>query len=120
LTWPPGAVSGAVWTGNDYDIPVRVFHPTLPMIRPAFFAGRGIPVFGYDHFNLHFRGALNHRIEVFHLEPQQNAVPIRSILRIPDGSMVMFYLEIVELKHELAVRKQALVFRASVITSAIQ
>jgi len=69
LTGPPRAVSGAVWTCDDYYISVWVFHPTFPVIRPAFLARRRIPVFGHDHFNLHFSGALNDRIEVFNLEP---------------------------------------------------
>jgi hypothetical protein len=31
---------------NDYYIAVRVLHPTLPMIRTTFFAGRGFRCFG--------------------------------------------------------------------------
>lgn len=77
-------------------------------------------MFGCDDFNLHLIGALNDRIEVFNLEPQQQAVPIRSVRRIPDWSVMMFYLETVELKHELAVPNQSLVLPASVITFATQ
>ena len=77
-------------------------------------------MFGRDYFNLHLSGVLNDGIEVFNLEPQQDAVPIRSVIRIPDWSVVMFHLETVELKHELAVPNQSLVLRAAVITSAIQ
>ena len=73
-----------------------------------------------DDFNLHLIGALNDGIEVFNLEPQQDAVPIRSVIGIPDWSVMVFYLETVELKHELAVPNQSLVLPASVITSAIQ
>ena len=90
------------------------------MIRPTLLARRRVPVFGLDDFNLHLRGALNNRIEVFNLEPQQDAVPIRWAIRIPDWSVVMFYLKTVELKHELAVPNQSLVLAASVITSAVQ
>ena len=60
-------------------------------------------MFGHDHFNFHFTGALNDGVKVFNFKPKQNAVPIRSVIRVPDLPVVMLYLETVELQDEFAI-----------------
>ena len=52
-------------------------------------------------------------IEVLDLEPQQNPIPIRPVGRIADLTMIMFYIEPMQLEYEHAVGRQSLVFVAS-------
>lgn len=57
----------------------------------------------HDNLNAHFGSAVYDRFEIVHLEPQQHAVPIRSIVAIAYVAVMVFYLEAVQLKDKLAV-----------------
>ena len=71
---------------------------------------------GQNDFHGHLCRALHDRVEVLYLEPQQHAVPIRLVVPIADPAVMVFHFKAVQLQDELAVRHQALVLRAAVIT----
>lgn len=56
-----------------------------------------------DNFNAHFSCALDDRIKVVNLEPQQHSIAIRLVIGIADASMMVFDFEAVQLKHKLAI-----------------
>src|SRR5262249_39324157 len=55
------------------------------------------------------RDTLHRGIEVVDFEPQENAVPVRLVLRVADRPVVMRDPEAMQLKDEPAVRDQSLV-----------
>jgi len=71
------------------------------MVRPTFLAWWRISVLRHHDIHSHVRGPLYHCVEIFDLEPQQCAVPVRSVVRIANSSMVMLYLKAVKLQHEV-------------------
>jgi hypothetical protein len=64
---------------------------------------RGPRNFGLERF-----GALDGSVEVVDLEPQSDAVPIRSRRRVADPAVVMLELEAVELQQKRPVANQTL------------
>jgi hypothetical protein len=44
---------------------------------------------GHDSFHSHSISVPHHRIEIFHLEPQQHAIPVWLVVEIPDRPVVM-------------------------------
>jgi hypothetical protein len=75
---------------------------------------------GQDDFHAHFGGALHDRVEIVDLEPQQNTVSIWLVITISDRTVMMFHFEGVQLKDDLAIGDQLLIFRAPMITQATQ
>lgn len=75
---------------------------------------------GHDDFHPHFRAAVHDRIEIVHLEPQQYAVPVWLVIAVADRAVMVFYIEIVQLKNKLAVPHQLLVFFSPVIALTAQ
>ena len=75
---------------------------------------------GHNNFGFQLMCALNDRVKVSDLKPQQHAVSIRSIIRVPDSSVMMLHLKAVQLQDELAVPNQSLVFRTAMFTPATQ
>jgi hypothetical protein len=71
----------------------------------------------YD-FDTHFRYTLHRRVEVVNFEPKQYPVSIGLVIDIPDSSVMVFDVEAMQLKHELAFRDQLLIRGAPVITPA--
>ena len=95
--WAPCSVGRPIGANYDHYIAVRVFDPTLPVIRPALLAWRGIAVRRHDNFNSHFNGALNYSVKIFELEPQQNTIAVWSIVGVTDWLMTMVHFETVKL-----------------------
>ena len=58
---------------------------------------------GQNDLCAHIDRALQGRIEVVDLEPQQDAVPIGLVEAIPNGTVMVFHLEAVQLKDQLPV-----------------
>ena len=75
---------------------------------------------GHNSLYTHFRGALDDRIEVVYLEPEQYAVSVWLVSTIADRTMFVFDFEAVQLKDNLAVRDQLLIFGAPMIAPAAQ
>jgi hypothetical protein len=92
----PSAIGGAVGTRNYHNMPIRIFHPTLPMIRPTILRERGIAMLWHNHIHFHINCALNHGVKIFHLKPEQHTVFVRSVIGVADLSMVVLNLETVE------------------------
>lgn len=75
---------------------------------------------GHDELHAHFGGALHDRVKVVYLEPQQYTVSVWLVITIADRTMMVFYFEAVQLKDELAIRDQPLIFGAAMIARAAQ
>ena len=75
---------------------------------------------GHDDLHAHFSGALHDRVKVVHLEPQQYTVSVWLIITIADRTVMVFYLEAVQLKDKLAIEDQLLIFGAPVTAPAAQ
>jgi hypothetical protein len=73
---------------------------------------------GHDDLDAHFSGALHDRVKIVYLEPQQYAVSVRLVITIPDRTVMVFYAEAVQLKDQLAIRDQPLIFGAPMIAFA--
>src|SRR5258707_13331802 len=99
----PCPIGRPVWTGNNYDITVGVAHPALPVIGAAVTVRR-VSMPGQNDLDSHFRGSQQDFIEIFDLEPQQDAVSIRFVVAISNRAVMMVNLEAVELKNKLAIR----------------
>ncbi len=94
LIWTPGSISRSVRTGHNHEITVWIPHPALPMIRPAVTIG-GISMPRHDDVHAHLSGTLHDRVKIVNFEPQQDAVPIRLVVPIAYGTVMMFYFEAV-------------------------
>lgn len=75
---------------------------------------------GHDDLHAHFSRALHDRIKVVYLEPQQYTVSIWLVIAIADWTVMVFYVEAVQLKDKLAIRDQLLIFGAPMIAPAAQ
>jgi hypothetical protein len=115
----PASFRGSIWAGDHDGIAIGVFHPTLPVVGAAVPIGRVLMPRKYD-VNRHFGGALHDRIKVFYLEPEQDAISIGLVVGIADGPMMVFDLETVQLKNQLAVRSQLFVVRTAMTASATE
>ena len=73
---------------------------------------------GYDDLDTHFSGALQYGVKIIHLEPQQYTISVWPILKITDRTMMVIDFEAVQLKDNLAVEEQLLVFGAPVTAPA--
>ena len=74
----------------------------------------------YHDLDAHFRGALHDRVKVVYLEPKQYTVSVWFVITIADRSMMVLYVEAVQLQHKLAIRDQLLIFGTAVIAPAAQ
>jgi len=75
---------------------------------------------GDDDLHAHFSGALKDRVKVVHLEPQQYTVSVWLVITIADGTVMVFYVEAVQLQDKLTIEDQLLIFGAAVTASAAQ
>lgn len=50
---------------------------------------------GYGDFDIHLSGTLHDGIEILNLEPKQDPVPVRSVLRVGNRPMMMLNFEAV-------------------------
>ena len=73
---------------------------------------------GQDELDSHFRGALHDRVEVIHLEPEQDTVAVGSIGWIADGAVMMLDVKAVQLQDELAIPHELLIVAAAVSAAA--
>ena len=53
---------------------------------------------GHDNLDAHFRGTLHDGVKVLYLKPQQYAVSVWFVTRIANGSVVVSYIETMQLK----------------------
>ena len=119
VLWTPCSVSRPVRAGNHHGVPVGIAHPAFPVIWPAVAVGR-ISMFGHDNLHVHLGGALHDRVKVVHLEPQSHAVSVGLVISIAYRAVMVFHFEAVQLKDQLAVRDQLLIYRAAMIAPAAQ
>jgi hypothetical protein len=86
------------------------------MIRATITIG-GISMPRHDNLDAHLGGTLHDRVKIVNFKPQQNAVSVGSIVSIADRTVMMFYVEAVQLKDEFAIRNQLLISSAAMIAS---
>lgn len=94
LARTPASVSRSIRTGNDYDVAVWVSYPAFPVIRSAFSILR-VSVSREDDLDIHFLYSLHDCVEVFDLEPEQQAVSVGFVVPVADGSVIVFDFEAV-------------------------
>jgi hypothetical protein len=74
----------------------------------------------HDDFHAHFGAALHDLVEIVHLKPQQYTISVWLIFTIADRTVMVFYLEAVQLKDNPAIKEQLLVLRTPMATPAAQ
>ena len=115
----PLSICGAVWTCQHDLISVEVTKPNLPMVRASVAIGR-VAVARQDDFSTQRLRPCNCVVDVVHLEPKQQAVSRRQVIRVADGSVVMFQFPAVQLQYELAGVDEAFVIWAAMIALAVE
>ena|SRR5947209_7597758 len=115
----PGAVCRSVGTGDDHGIGVRVAHPALPVIWPAI-AVRRISMAGDHNLHAHLGRALQGRLKVVNLEPEQHSISVWLVIAVGYRPVMVLYFKAVQLKDELTIRDQLFICRASMITPAAE
>ena len=75
---------------------------------------------GKNNLDLHFRGALHYRVEVFHLKPEQHTISVGLIGTIADVTVLVLDFKAVQLQDERAIFHELLVLLAAVGTAATQ
>jgi hypothetical protein len=75
---------------------------------------------GHDDLDAHLGRALDNRVKVVHLEPQQYTVSIWLVGSIADRNVMVADLEAMQLKNQLALVDQLLVFGTPVAAPAAQ
>ena len=68
---------------------------------------------GKHDLDAHFGGALHQLVEVIHLEPEKDAIPVRAVGAIADGAVVVLDFKAVQLQDEGAVLDQLFIVRAA-------
>lgn len=92
--WAPASIGRSVPAGHDDNIAVEVPHPVLPVIRAAVTVGR-ISMPRYYHLDTHLGGTSHDRIKIVNLEPEQDTVTIRFVVRISYCPVMMLNFETV-------------------------
>ena len=87
------------------------------MVRTAL-AVRRIPMPRQHNVGLQFRGARRGGIEVVDLEPEQDAVAIRPVVAIAEGTVVVRDVERVQLHHQPVTVYEPLVLGPAVVAAA--
>ena len=83
------------------------------MVR-ATIARRWIAVAGQDDLDSHSLSARHGRIEIMNLKPQEHAVSVRLKTWIPDWTMVVLDMPIVQLEDQHPTRDQSLIIWSAV------
>jgi hypothetical protein len=65
-----------------------------------------------DNLRLQVRGTSNGRFEVAYFKPEQHAISVREVW-IADRTVVMVHFPFVQLKHQFAFEREALIFRSA-------
>src|ERR1700677_5134038 len=115
----PGTLGGSIRAGDHNAVAVRVAHLTLPMVG-ATVALRRVTMAGQHDLDAHFGSALDCRIEVLHLEPEQYTIAVGSVGAIADGAVMMLDFKAVQLQDEAAILHQLLILPSAVSPAAAQ
>ena len=65
-------------------------------------------------------GPLQRILKIFYLEPQQHAIPIRSIVRVSNPPMIVFDRKAVQLQHQFTFPNQPLILWSAMIAHTAQ
>ena len=68
----------------------------------------------FDHVSLQLLGTCDRGIEVVQFKPQENAISIRPKIGIPEWTVVMFDMPVVQLKDQGSVQNQSFIVRPPV------
>ena len=74
----------------------------------------------FDHVSLQLPGTANCRIEVVEFKPEENTISIRAKIGIPERTVVMLDMPVVQLKDQSSVRNQSFIVRPAVPALATQ
>jgi hypothetical protein len=69
---------------------------------------------GLNHLDLHFFGAVNGRIKIVKLKPQEHAVSVRLEVLITNRAVMMSHIPSMQLKHQSPIRDKTLVLGTTV------
>src|SRR5690242_18272372 len=89
-SWSPITVCRTVWTRQHHFVTIEITKPYLPIVWATISFGR-VSVAWQDDFSAHCFGPCNRRVDVVNLEPEKQSIPRRHVLRIADGSVMMFH-----------------------------
>src|SRR5205823_998064 len=109
----------AIWTGEDDGVAIGIMQPDFPVVGAAAAVGR-IAVARQDDLGIQLCNSDQCLFEVYYLKPEQHAVAIGPVLRIPDSPMVVLHLKAVELHDQHVVLDQPLILAAAVVRFAPQ
>lgn len=73
---------------------------------------------GEHDVDIHFGGALDHRVEFVHFEPEQDTIAIGLAGGIADGAVMVLNFKAVQLQDETATVHQLLILPAAVNSAA--
>ena len=68
-----------------------------------------------DNGDAHLSGTLRDSIEIINLKPQQNTIPVWSVVLIGNRPVMMLSVETVQLQHKLAMRDQLFISAATMV-----
>ena len=71
-----------------------------------------------DDVGVQFRGPCDGRVEVVEFEPEEHAVAVWRDGWIPDAAVVVLHIPAVELKNQLVIDDEPLIFRAAMCAYA--
>ncbi len=77
-------------------------------------------MFRNHHIGTHLGRTPHGRIKIVNLKPEQHPVPVRFVITVADGTVMMLYLEAVQLKNEFAIEHQLFIRAAPMITPAAE
>jgi hypothetical protein len=109
----PVSVCRTVWTRQNHFVAIEVTKPYFPMVWASVSTGR-VSVAWQDDFSAHLSGPCNRSVDVVNLKPKKQSVSRRHVVRITDGSVMVFFFSAMQLHYQLAGMDQALVVRPAV------
>ncbi len=115
----PISICRSIWTRQHDLVAVEVTNPDLPMVRASTSIGR-VAVARHDDLSAQRLGPCDASVDVVYLEPEEQSVSRRHVVRIADASVVMFFFPSVKLKNQLAGVDKAFVVRPAVSALAVE
>jgi hypothetical protein len=92
-------------------------HPELAMGGSSGLAFWRIAMRRHDDIDAHLHTAVDCRVEIVDLEPQQDAVAIGAVVGLADATVIVLYVEVMQLHHEPITIDEALVVGAAVVAA---
>lgn len=95
--------------GQHDGVPIRITQPAFPV-------GVLTAMAWFDDLSIHPFGPRNRSVEIIQFKPKENTVSIRPKFGIPEQTVMVLDVPIVQLEDQISVRDQSLIIRPAVIT----